>query len=86
MNIPPQQNPRRPGWLGAATMWARLRPDLTLEAALAALDEAVRSEEIERETYRRPYRRRLSGDRLSGDRVPGDRVPGDRVSAGRSGR
>ena len=31
-----------------------IRPDLTLESALAALDDVVRSEDVERDTYRRP--------------------------------
>jgi hypothetical protein len=52
----PHRNTPRPGRLGVATMWARLRPDLTLESALAALDDVVRSEDVERDTYRRPPR------------------------------
>jgi hypothetical protein len=53
----PHRNTPRPGRLGAATMWARLRPDLTLESALAALDDVVQAEDVERDTYRRPPRR-----------------------------
>ena len=60
---PPLGTPRRPGRLGAAMMWARLRPDLTLESALAALDDVVRSEDVERVTYRRPPRHLVRASR-----------------------
>jgi hypothetical protein len=45
-------------------MWARLRPDLTLESALAALDDVVRSEDVERVTYRRPPRHLVRSEHL----------------------
>jgi hypothetical protein len=53
---PPLGTTRRTGRLGAAMMWTRLRPDLTLESALAALDDVVRSEDVERVAYRHPPR------------------------------
>ena len=37
-------------------MWARLRPDLTVETALAALEDIERFEQVERAAYRRPSR------------------------------
>jgi hypothetical protein len=49
------ERPRRTR-LATATMWARLRPDLTVETALAALDDIERCEQHDRATYRRPAR------------------------------
>ena len=42
--------------LATATMWARLRPDLTGETALAALDDIERCEQHDRAIYHRPAR------------------------------